>query len=279
MDESDVSRFLTFLAVKKTVSASTQNQALNALLFLYRNVLHTELGSLDDVERAKRPARLPVVLTKREVQEIIQRLEGTKWTMVSLLYGSGLRLMECLQLRVKDVDFGYSQIVVRTGKGQRDRVTMLPISIKEPLRGHLEKVKKIHEADLKAGFGRVHLPNALKKKYPNADREWGWQFVFPASRRYEDPKTGVVVRHHLHKSALQRAVKASIRASGIAKHGSCHTFRHSFATHLLEDGYDIRTVQDLLGHKDVRTTMIYTHVLNRGGKAVKSPLDQLSFKE
>lgn len=275
MDESDVIRFLTFLAVKKKVSASTQNQALNALLFLYRNVLRSELGSVDDVERAKRAVRLPVVFTKKEVQEILQRLEGAKWIMVSLLYGSGLRLMECLQLRVKVVDFGYNQVVVRSGKGQRDRGTMLPISIKEPLRRHLEKVKKIHEADIKAGFGRVHLPNALKKKYPNADREWAWQFVFPASKRYRDPKNGLEVRHHLQKSALQRAVKASIRASEIAKHGSCHTFRHSFTTHLIEDGYDIRTVQDLLGHKDVRTTMIYTHGLNRGGKAVKSPLDQL----
>jgi len=275
MGEHDVSQFLTYLAVKKRVAASTQNQALAAILFLYRDVLKKDLGWLDDVERAKRPARLPVVFSKQEVDEILVRLEGTKWLMASLLYGSGLRLMECIRLRVKDLDFGYEQIVVRDGKGQKDRVTMLPVSIKEPLKRHLEKVKAHHEADLKAGFGRVYLPFALKRKHPNADRDWGWQYVFPATKRSQDPRSGIAMRHHIDESVLQRAVKAAIRTAGITKYGSCHTFRHSFATHLLEDGYDIRTVQELLGHKDVSTTMIYTHVLNKGGKAVKSPLDTI----
>ena len=275
MDETYVSEFLTYLAVKKRVAASTQNQALSAILFLYRDVLKKDIGWLDDVERAKRPARLPVVFTKREVNDILIRLEGTKWLMGNLLYGSGLRLMECVRLRVKDMDFEYEQIIVRDGKGQKDRVTMLPLSLKEPLQRHLEKVKAIHEADLKAGFGRVYLPFALKRKYPNAEREWGWQYVFPSSKRSEDPRTGIVRRHHIDESVLQRSVKAAIRAANITKPGSCHTFRHSFATHLLEDGYDIRTVQELLGHKDVSTTMIYTHVLNKGGKAVRSPLDSI----
>ena len=265
--------FLTFLAVKRNVAASTQNQALSAILFLYRHVLKKEVGWVDNVERAKRPSRLPVVFTKDEAKAILVRLEGAKWLMVSLLYGSGLRLMECLRLRVKDIDFEYNQIVVRDGKGQKDRVTMVPTSLKNSFMKHLEKVKTIHDGDLKAGFGRVHLPFALARKYPNADREWAWQYVFPASTRCKDPRSGKILRHHLHESALQRAVKTAMRAAGIAKHGSCHTFRHSFATHLLEGGYDIRTVQELLGHKDVSTTMIYTHVLNKGGKAVKSPLD------
>jgi integron integrase len=273
MDETDVSKFLTYLAVRKHVAASTQNQALCAILFLYRDVLKKEIGWVDNVERAKRPERLPVVFTKNEVKSVMLHLAGEKWLMASLLYGSGLRLMECVRLRIKDIDFEYDQIVVRDGKGQKDRVTMLPNAVKEPLQRHLEKVKTIHEADLRAGFGRVNLPFALEKKYPNADREWGWQYVFPASRRYKDPKTGTVVRFHIHRSALQRTVKAAIRKAGIPKQGSCHTFRHSFATHILQDGYDIRTVQELLGHKDVSTTMIYTHVLNRGGKAVRSPLD------
>jgi len=275
MDETYVSEFLTYLAVKKKVAASTQNQALSAILFLYRDVLKKELGWLNDVERAKRPARLPVVFSKQEVKDILLRLEGAKWLMTNLLYGSGLRLMECIRLRVKDLDFDYEQIVVRDGKGQKDRVTMLPDSLKEPLKRHFEKVKALHEADLKAGFGRVYLPFALKRKYPNADRDWGWQYVFPATKRSQDPRSGIAMRHHIDESVLQRAVKAAIRFAGITKHGSCHTFRHSFATHLLEDGYDIRTVQELLGHKDVSTTMIYTHVLNKGGKAVRSPLDTI----
>lgn len=249
MDETDVSRFLTFLAVRRHVSASTQNQALSAILFLYRSVLKKELGWVENVERAKKPSRLPVVFTKREANVILACLERDKWLMASLLYGSGLRLLECLRLRVKDVDFVYNQVVVRDGKGQKDRVTILPAMVKEPLQRHLGKVKRIHESDLKAGFGRVYLPFALARKYPNADREWGWQYIFPASKRYKDPRTGTVVRHHLHESALQRAVRSAIRQTRITKRGSCHTFRHSFATHLLEDGYDIRTVQELLGHK------------------------------
>jgi integron integrase len=275
MDETYVSEFLTYLAVKKKVAASTQNQALSAILFLYRDVLKKELGWLNDVERAKKPARLPVVFSKQEVKDILLRLEGAKWLMTNLLYGSGLRLMECVRLRVKDLDFDYEQIVVRDGKGQKDRVTVLPASLKEHLKRHLEKVKALHEADLKAGFGRVYLPFALKRKYPNADREWAWQYIFPSSKRSKDPRAGITGRHHIAETVLQRAVKAAIRFARITKHGSCHTFRHSFATHLLEDGYDIRTVQELLGHKDVSTTMIYTHVLNKGGKAVRSPLDTI----
>jgi integron integrase len=275
MDETHVSEFLTFLAVSRHVAASTQNQALSAILFLYHDVLKRELGWVHNVERAKKPSRLPVVFSKREVEQILLRLEGTKWLMASILYGSGLRLMECLRLRVKDVDFEYNQVVVRDGKGQEDRITMLPVSSKEPLKKHLAKVKAIHEADLKAGFGRVYLPYALYRKYPNADREWGWQYVFPATKLSREPRSGRVMRHHLDESVLRRAVKAALRAAGISKHGSCHTLRHSFATHLLENGYDIRTVQELLGHKDVSTTMVYTHVLNKGGQAVRSPLDEV----
>lgn len=274
MAESEVSQFLSHLAVKQQVSASTQNQALSALLFLYRKVLKKELGWLDDVERAKRSRNLPAVFTKDEVREILARLDGTRWIMASLLYGSGLRLMECIRLRVKDMDFGYHQIVVRDGKGHKDRVTMLPAALKEPLSLHLERVRAVHQQDLKEGFGRVYLPFALARKYPNANREWGWQYVFPSSKRSRDPRTGAEGRHHLDERNLQRAVKQALREARISKHGSCHTFRHSFATHLLEDGYDIRTVQELLGHKDVRTTMIYTHVINQGGKGVKSPLDR-----
>jgi integron integrase len=268
-----VAEFLTHLAVKRHVAASTQNQALSAILFLYRHVLNKEIGWVDNVERAKKPSRLPVVLTRKEAKAVLVRLEGSKWIMGSLLYGSGLRLMECLRLRIKDIDFEYNQIFVRNGKGAKDRITMLPVSLNVPIKRHLEKVKAIHERDLKSGFGRVQLPFALKKKYPNADLEWAWQYVFPASKRCRDPRTAAVLRHHLHESVLQRAVKSAIRSAGISKHAGCHTFRHSFATHLLEDGYDIRTVQELLGHKDVSTTMIYTHVLHKGGKAVKSPID------
>ncbi len=273
MGEFEVTQFLTHLAVEGKVSASTQNQALSAVLFLYREVLKKDLGWLNDVEWAKKPERLPVVFTKEEVKAILVRLEGTKWLMASLLYGSGLRLMECVRLRVKDLDFEYNQIVVRDAKGWKDRVTMLPVSLKEPLKKHLERVKAIHEEDLKEGFGEVYLPFAFERKFPNANREWGWQYVFPATKRSIDPRSGREMRHHIDETVLQRAVKAAIRSAGIAKNGSCHTFRHSFATHLLEAGYDIRTVQELLGHKDVSTTMIYTHVLNKGGKGVHSPLD------
>lgn len=273
MGEREISQFLTHLAVNEKVSASTQNQALSAILFLYRNVLKQELAWIDDIERAKKPEKLPVVFTPDEAKAILLRLEGLTWLMASLLYGAGLRLMECVRLRVKDIDFAYNQIVLRDTKGNKDRVTMLPVSLKEPLQRHLSKVKVIHDQDLKEGFGRVYLPYALEQKYPNAAAEWGWQYVFPASKRSIDPRTGIERRHHLDESVLQRAVKQAIRKAGIAKLASCHTFRHSFATHLLENGYDIRTVQELLGHKDVRTTMIYTHVLNRGGKGVKSPID------
>ncbi len=275
MGAQEVERFLSHLAVEGKVAASTQNQALSALVFLYREVLGEDLGWMDDLTRAKRPARLPVVLTQAETRALLARLDGRSWIMASLLYGAGLRLMECVRLRVKDVDFEMRQVTVRDGKGQKDRVTMLPQSVAEPLRVHLTKVKALHEEDLEAGFGEVYLPFALERKYRGAPREWGWQYVFPASRRSMDPRSGKERRHHLDEKSLQRAVKKAVREAGIAKPASCHTLRHSFATHLLQSGYDIRTVQELLGHKDVSTTMIYTHVLNRGGKGVRSPLDQL----
>jgi integron integrase len=275
MSESEVSQFLSHLAVNRNVAAATQNQALSAILFLYRDVLKQPLDWLQDVERAKKPARLPVVFSRAEVRALLQQLEGSRWLMASLLYGAGLRLMECVRLRVKDLNFGYNQIIVRDGKGGKDRETMLPASLKEPLEKHLSKVKVVHEQDLKDGFGRVYLPYALQKKYPNANREWGWQYVFPGSKRCADPRSGEVRRHHVAETALQKAVYAAIRSAGITKPGSCHTLRHSFATHLLEAGYDIRTVQELLGHKDVSTTMIYTHVMNKGGKGVRSPMDLL----
>ena len=275
MGEAEVSKFLTHLAVNQKVTASTQNQALSALLFFYRNVLKRELGQFQNVEKAKRPQRLPLVFTREEVRAVLAQLEGTERLMASLLYGAGLRLMECLRLRTKDLDFSYRQIVVRDGKGQKDRVTPLPDALIKPLERHLEKVKSIHAGDLKAGFGEVYLPDALERKYPNASKEWGWQYVFPSSKRSVDPRSGVVRRHHQDENTLQRAVGAAVRRAGLIKPGSCHTFRHSFTTHLLEDGYDIRTVQELLGHQDVRTTMIYTHVMNKGGKGVRSPLDSI----
>ena len=273
MGEREVSDFLSHLAVKRKVAASTQTQALSALLFLYRQVLKQPLDWLNDIERAKKPSRLPVVFSRAEAQAVLAQLDASLWLMASLLYGSGLRLMECLRLRVKDIDFGLNQIIVRDGKGGRDRVTVLPDSVKAPMQRHLAKVKALHERDLREGFGDVYLPYALEKKYRNASREWGWQYVFPAAKRSVDPRSGAVRRHHVDERVLQKAVKAAIRVADIPKPGSCHSFRHSFATHLLENGYDIRTVQELLGHKDVSTTMIYTHVLNKGGKGVKSPID------
>lgn len=273
LGEDDVRAFLTHLAVAGKVAASTQNQALSALLFLYDVVLHQPLGWIKNVERAQRPERLPVVLTRQEVQAILSQLSGTYRLMAHLLYGSGLRLMECVRLRVKDVSFGYHQIVVRDGKGEKDRVTILPKSLEEPLRLHLAEVKVKHQRDLAEGFGTVHLPYALERKYPNASREWGWQYVFPAPKRARDPRTGCEQRHHVVETLLQRAVKDAVRNAEIHQNASCHTFRHSFATHLLESGADIRTVQELLGHKDVATTQIYTHVMNRPGLAVHSPLD------
>ena len=273
MAEPEINAFLTHLAVREKVSASTQNQALCALLFLYRHVLGRTIDDLGDLVRARRPKRLPVVLTRGEVQSVLAELEGDKWLIASLLYGSGLRLMECLRLRVKDVDFERREIVVRDGKGAKDRVTMLPETLEKPLREHLRAVRRIHDEDVAEGWGRAPLPQALGRKYPAAGREWPWQWVFPQQRRWRNQRTGEQGRHHVHPTIVQRAVKTAVRRAGIAKPASCHTLRHSFATHLLEAGYDIRTIQELLGHKDVSTTMIYTHVLNRGGRAVQSPID------
>jgi integron integrase len=275
MSEKEIAQFLSSLASELHVSVSTQNQALNAILFLYRHVLRKEIGYVDGVIRAKRPHRLPVVLTRQEVKSILGILDHSDWLIVMLLYGAGLRLMECLELRVKDIDFTTNQIIVRAGKGDKDRHTMLPAAVKEPLAKHLEIIKEQHRRDLERCLGRVALPNALERKYPNAGKEWGWQWVFPATSHYTDRATGEQRRHHLHESVLQKLVKQAVHEAGLAKPATPHTFRHSFATHLLEDGYDIRTVQELLGHRDVSTTMIYTHVLNRGGRGVNSPADRL----
>lgn len=273
MGAAEIESFLTGLAVHGNVSASTQNQALSALLFLYKQVLGVELPWLDGISRAKKPQRLPVVLTRAEVAALLGELAGTPWLMASLLYGSGLRLMECVRLRVKDVDFGQSELTVRQGKGGKDRRTMLPSTLIASLQAQLDEARRIHQRDLDAGFGRVWLPDALARKYPRADAEWGWQYVFPAARSH-DPRDGQERRHHLDESRLQRAVKQARLRAGLAKPATCHTLRHSFATHLLEDGYDLRTIQELLGHADVSTTQIYTHVLNRGGRGVVSPLDR-----
>jgi integron integrase len=275
MGEAEIGQFLSSLATNRQVSASTQNQALNALLFLYKEILEKNIGLIQGVVRANRPKRLPVVLTKEEVKRILECLESTAWLMAMLLYGAGLRLLECCQLRVKDIDFGRNQIVVRAGKGNKDRCTMLPAAVIEPLRRHLQSVKRQHENDLKMGLGRVAMPDALERKYPNAGKEWGWQWVFPATSHFTDRVTGEHRRHHLHETVLQKAFKEARLKAAIFKPAGCHTLRHSFATHLLESGYDIRTVQELLGHNDVSTTMIYTHVLNRGGRGVQSPADSL----
>ena len=275
MGEEEVTRFLSHLATEKRVSASTQNQALNAILFLYREVLKKELDWLDGIVRAKKPIRLPVVLTHNEVQKILKRMHGVTLLMASLLYGAGLRLMECSRLRVKDMDFVRGEITVRDGKGRKDRITVLPASLLGPLAEYIVRVRQQHDRDCRKGRGSVALPGALSRKYPNASREWAWQWVFPATRFFRDSETGEYRRHHLHESVLQRAVKEAVRSANIAKRASCHTFRHSFATRLLEKGYDIRTIQELLSHSDVSTTMIYTHVLNRGGRGVRSPLDDM----
>ena len=277
MGESEIGRFLSSLATDRHVSASTQNQALNAILFLYHGVLGKDIGYVNGVVRAKKSHRLPVVLTREEIKALVSQLDGTDWLMAMLLYGAGLRLMECCRLRVKDIDFSQNQILVRAGKGNKDRHTMLPTAVKEPLAKHLEISRQQHHHDLELGLGRVVLPNALDRKYPNAGREWGWQWVFPATRYYLDRITGERYKHHLHESVIQKAVKEAARKAGMVKPATCHSLRHSFATHLLEDGYDIRTVQELLGHRDVSTTMIYTHVLNRGGRGVYSPADRLTF--
>ncbi|HYC92487.1 MAG TPA: integron integrase [Thermoanaerobaculia bacterium] len=274
MGGEEVNAFLTSLAVDDHVSASTQNQALSALLFLYREVLQDPLPWMDDLIRANRPLRLPVVLTPDEVRAVIQRMPGVTRTVALLLYGSGLRLLECLQLRVKDIDFDRRQVTVRDPKGKRDRATMLPQAVDESLRAQLESAHAIHNQDLQRGWGAVPLPTALARKFPNANREWTWQWVFPATSRYRDAE-GRETRHHLHETVIQRAVRKAAIESGINKRVTCHTFRHSFATHLLERGHDIRTVQELLGHRDVSTTMIYTHVLRLGPKGVRSPLDPL----
>ena len=273
MGAAEVTAFLTHLARERDVSSSTQNQALSALLFLYGKVLEIELPWMKDIDRAKRPVRVPVVLTRDEVRALLARLEGTKWLMASLLYGSGLRLRECLKLRVKDADFGYRQITVRDGKGAKDRVTMLPAALVDPLRSHLARVRTLHERDLVEGYGAVEIPFALERKYPNAAREWAWQYVFPSRKLSADPRSGIIRRHHVYDDVLPRAISQAARAAGIAKPVGSHTLRHSFATHLLAGGHDIRTVQELLGHSDVSTTMVYTHVLNKGGRGVASPLD------
>jgi integron integrase len=269
-----VEAFLTHLAVEGNVAAATQNQAKSALLFLYKEVLGAELPWLDGVESAKRPRRLPVVLTPEEVAAVLRRVDGTTGLILRLLYGTGMRMLEGLRLRVKDVDFQRREILVRDGKGARDRVTMLPDRLALPLREHLVRVKALHEDDLRAGYGEVYLPHALARKYPSAPRDWAWQYVFPSSKRSVDPRSGAVRRHHADDQNVQRAMRAALRAAGIGKPATPHTLRHSFATHLLESGYDIRTVQELLGHKDVATTMVYTHVLNRGGRGVTSPIDR-----
>jgi integron integrase len=273
MSENHIREYLSHLAVERNVSASTQNVALAALLFLYRDVLKLKLERIEEVERARTSRHLPVVFTRSEVSAILKLLSGVPYLAAALMYGSGLRLMECLRLRVKDLDFSCNQIVVRSGKGDKDRVTPMPAILKEPLRKQLLKAKLAHQHDLQEGFGEVFLPHALARKLPGAGRDWAWQFIFSAINRSVDPRSGSERRHHLHESVLQKVVVAAMRKAAPAKRGTCHSLRHSFATHLLEDGQDIRTIQELLGHKDVRTTMIYTHVLNRGGRGVRSPLD------
>ena len=276
MGGDDVNQFLSALAVEGNVTATTQNQALSAILFLYKHVLKDPLPWLNEIVHARRPQRLPVVMTREEVARVLGRLRGSWWLMGMLLYGAGLRQIECLRLRVKDIDFKRFEVVVREGKGDKDRITMLPEAVSNPLQSHLLSVQALHEKALAVGEGRVWLPHALGRKYPNAEREWCWQYVFPARGMSVDPRDGTRRRHHVHEKALQRSIAQAVRASGIPKKITTHTFRHSFATHLLEDGYDIRTVQELLGHADVKTTMIYTHVLNRPGtRGVRSPADLL----
>ncbi|WP_415755710.1 integron integrase [Pseudomonas leptonychotis] len=274
MGGAEIEAFLTHLAVKRNVAGATQNQALAALLFLYKEVLKVDLPWLNGIVRAKKPKHLPVVLTRDEVSRVLVQMSGVKWMVATLLYGSGLRLLEALRLRVKDVEFARGEVVVRDGKGQKDRVTMLPRTLVVPLREHLELVEALHQQDLAEGFGRANLPFALARKYPNAAADWAWQFVFPSGNRSVDPRSKGVFRHHVHEKTIQRAIREAVRSAGVIKPATPHTLRHSFATHLLESGQDIRTVQELLGHADVKTTMIYTHVLNRGGLGVLSPLDR-----
>jgi integron integrase len=273
MGAAEVRQFLEHLASDRNVAAPTQDQALNALVFLYHGVLKIKLGELGEYVRPTKPARVPVVLARQEAQRLLAALPGTHQMIGQLLYGTGMRLLECLRLRIKDVDFERNQITVRDGKGFKDRVTMLPDRLKGELQRHLERVKLLHEQDLAQGGGRVHLPYALAEKYPNADREWAWQYVFPAKTVSIDPRTGERRRHHVHENAVQKAIKEAVRLAGLSKPANCHCLRHSFATHLLEAGYDIRTVQELLGHQDVSTTQIYTHVMQKPGLGVRSPLD------
>lgn len=274
--EGEVNRFLTHLAVKEHVAASTQNQALSAILFLYEHVLQQPLDRIEGVVRARRPKRLPVVLTVDEVSRVMPHLAGDRWLVAMLLYGGGLRLLEALRLRVNDLCFERGEVTVREGKGDKDRITTMPRAIVPPLTEHLQRVRAIHQQNVADGYGRVDLRHALARKYPNANREWCWQFVFSQERRWRNAKTGEQGRHHIDESLFSRSLKTAVRQAGLTKRVTSHTLRHSFATHLLADGYDIRTVQELLGHKDVRTTMIYTHVLNRGGRGVRSPADGLA---
>ena len=274
MGEQEIAGFLSHLATDGHVAAATQNQAFSALLFLYQQVLERKLEYISGVERVRRPPKLPVVFTPGEARAVLAHLKGDYRLMAHLLYGSGLRLLECLRLRVKDIDFGYRQITVREGKGMRERMTLLPNRLVRPLQAHLARAKERHQQDLARGAGQVYLPSALHRKYPNAAREWAWQYVFPAERISLDPRSGEKRRHHVPERNLQNAVRDAVRAAGISKPASCHTFRHSFATHLLENGYDIRSVQELLGHKDVATTMIYTHVCNKPGLSVRSQVDE-----
>ncbi len=273
MGEREIRDFLSHLAVVRRVSASTQNQALSAILFLYKHVLEKPIGYVSGIEHAKNPQRIPVVFTPAEAQNVLSQLEGTHWLVASLLYGAGLRVMEAIRLRVKDVEFEYRQVIVRDGKGRKDRVTLLPERLHLPLQLHLERVRTLHGQDRAHGFGEVYMPYALDRKYPNAAREWGWQYVFPARQRSIDPRSGKERRHHIGEQSIQRAIRKAVRLVRVHKPATPHTFRHSFATHLLENGYDIRTIQELLGHKDVKTTMIYTHVMRKGASGVHSPLD------
>jgi len=275
LGEREINAFLTSLAVKQRVSASTQNQALAAIVFFFKNVACRPIAELGDVVRAKRPVRLPVVMSREEVRAVIGKLRGAHRLAARLMYGTGLRLAECLTLRVQDIDFDRNEILVRNGKGAKDRVTMLPDSLKAPLRDHLASVRELHERDLADGWGLVPLPGALDRKYTSASSDWCWQWVFPQSRRWKNDETRLEGRHHMDETIMQRAVHEAVLQAGLTKRASCHTFRHSFATHLIESGYDIRTVQELLGHSDVKTTMIYTHVLNKGPSGVRSPLDSL----
>jgi integron integrase len=275
MGESEITAYLSYLASTKNVAAATQNQALSAILFLYKEVLKIELKWLDDVVRATRPKRLPVVMTRETVSKVLKEMHGTQQLVARLMYGSGMRAMETIRLRVKDINFDYHQVIVRSGKGNKDRATVLPESLIEPLQAHLVRVKELHDRDLAEGYGRTWLPHALARKYPNADREWGWQFAFPSTKRSADGDEGVIRRFHMSDRTLSKAIKQAVRKLGLPMHISSHTLRHSFATHLLEDGYDIRTVQELLGHSNVNTTMIYTHVMKKGAKGVISPADRI----